>query len=56
MPHKIGIVGGGGVGSIHAAILAKDSRVKLQSFLTSNATAHKCWQARFGANAARSLE
>lgn len=32
MLYKVGIIGVGGVGGIHAAILARDSRVKLQSF------------------------
>ena len=56
MPHKIGIVGAGGIGGIHAAILAKDSRVKLQSFFDVEATRAQTMASRFGGRAAGSLE
>ena len=55
MAHKIGIVGAGGIGCIHAAILAKDSRVKLQSCFDLDLQRAQTVAARFGANAARSL-
>lgn len=56
MPHKIGIVGAGGAGSIHAAILAKDSRVTLQSFFDVDAAHAQAMATRFGCQPARSLE
>ena len=56
MPHKIGIVGAGGAGSIHAAILSKDSRVTLQSFFDVDAALAQAMAARFGCQSARSLE
>ena len=56
MPYKIGIVGAGGIGGIHAAILAKDSRVKLQSFLDTEAGRAQAMASRFGGRAAGSLE
>ena len=56
MPHKIGIVGTGGVGGIHAAILAKDSRVKLQCFYDVESARAQAMAARFGARTAASLE
>jgi len=56
MSHKIGIVGAGGIGSIHAAILAKDSRVQLQSFFDLEAGRAQAMATRFGGYAARSLE
>lgn len=56
MPHKIGIVGAGGVAGIHAAILAKDSRVKLQSFFDVEAARAQAMANQFGAQAARSLQ
>lgn len=56
MPRKVGIVGAGGVGCIHAAILAKDSRVKLQSFFDLEAHRAQTMESRFGGHAARSLE
>jgi myo-inositol 2-dehydrogenase/D-chiro-inositol 1-dehydrogenase len=56
MPHKIGIVGVGGVGCIHAAILANDSRIKLQSFFDLEAARAHTMASRFGGHAARSLE
>ena len=56
MPHKIGIIGAGGVGSIHAAILAKDPRVKLQSFFDVTSTRAHAMAARFGACAVECAE
>ena len=56
MPHKIGIVGTGGVGGIHAAILAKDSRVKLQGFYDVESARAQAMAAKFAARAAASLE
>jgi myo-inositol 2-dehydrogenase/D-chiro-inositol 1-dehydrogenase len=56
MPHKIGIVGAGGVAGIHAAILARDPRVKLESFFDVEASRAQEMANRFGAKAARSLD
>jgi myo-inositol 2-dehydrogenase / D-chiro-inositol 1-dehydrogenase len=56
MPHKIGIVGTGGVGGIHAAILAKDPRVKLHGFFDVDGGRAQAMASRFGGAAARSLE
>lgn len=56
MPHKIGIVGAGGVAAIHAAILAKDARVKLQSYYDLDATRSQALASRFGGHAASSLD
>ena len=56
MPYQIGMVGAGGVGNIHAAILAKDSRVKLRGFFDVETTRAQAMAARFGGQAARSLE
>jgi myo-inositol 2-dehydrogenase/D-chiro-inositol 1-dehydrogenase len=55
MSHKIGIVGAGGVGAIHAAILAKDSRVKLSAFFDLDSARAQAMAARFGTPAADSL-
>jgi myo-inositol 2-dehydrogenase/D-chiro-inositol 1-dehydrogenase len=52
----MGVVGAGGVGGIHAAILAKDSRVKLQSFFDVEAARAQAMASRFGGHATRSLE
>ena len=54
MPHKIGIVGAGGAGSIHAAILAKDSRVTLRSVFDLDVALAQAMAARFGCQPARS--
>jgi len=56
MPHKIGIIGAGGIGSIHAAILSKDARITLQSFFDSDTARSEAMTARFGGRSARSLE
>jgi myo-inositol 2-dehydrogenase/D-chiro-inositol 1-dehydrogenase len=56
MPHKIGIVGAGGVASIHAAILAKDARVKLQSFFDVELHRAQAMAGSFGAQAARTMD
>ena len=56
MPYQIGIVGAGGVGNIHAAILAKDSRVKLRGFFDVETARSEALAARFGGQAARSLQ
>ena len=56
MPHKIGLIGAGGIANIHAAILAKDPRVRLQSFYDVEAARAQAMAVRFGRQAARSLE
>lgn len=56
MPHKIGIVGAGGVAAIHAAILAKDARVRLQSFFDLESSRSQAMANRFSASAARSID
>ena len=56
MPHKIGIIGAGGIANIHAAILAKDSRVELQSFYDLEAARAQAMAVRFGGQPARALE
>jgi myo-inositol 2-dehydrogenase/D-chiro-inositol 1-dehydrogenase len=56
MPHKIGIVGAGGVAGIHAAILAKDSRVRIHAFFDVDAARSHALAARFAGHAAKSLE
>lgn len=56
MPHKIGIVGAGGVGAIHAAILAKDSRIKIHGFFDVEVPRAQALASRFGGHAARTLE
>ncbi len=56
MPHRIGIVGAGGVAEIHAAILAKDPRVKLQSFFDVESSRARAMASRFEGHAARTLE
>ena len=56
MSHKIGIIGAGGVGSIHAAILARDQRVKLQRFFDSETARAQTLASRFGGEVAPSLE
>ena len=55
MAHKIGIVGTGGVAAVHAAILAKDSRVKLQSFFDVETPRSQAMASRFGGSAAGTL-
>ncbi|MFZ0639117.1 MAG: Gfo/Idh/MocA family oxidoreductase [Candidatus Acidiferrales bacterium] len=56
MPYQIGIVGAGGIGNIHAAILSKDSRVKLRGFFDVETDRAQAMAARFGGQATRSLE
>jgi myo-inositol 2-dehydrogenase / D-chiro-inositol 1-dehydrogenase len=56
MGHKIGIVGAGGVGAIHAAILAKDPRVKVHSFFDMEGSRSEALASRFGGNAEGSLQ
>lgn len=56
MPHKIGIVGAGGVAGIHAAILAKEPRVRLQSFFDVESSRSQAMASRFDASAARSVD
>lgn len=56
MPHNIGIVGAGGVGAIHAAILAKDSRIKIQGFFDVEAPRAQSLASRFGGRAAGTLQ
>ena len=55
MAHKIGIVGTGGVAAVHAAILAKDARVKLQSFFDVDSPRSQAMAIRFGGTAAGTL-
>jgi myo-inositol 2-dehydrogenase/D-chiro-inositol 1-dehydrogenase len=56
MPHKIGIIGAGGIGNIHAAILVKDSRVTLQSLFDVESARAQAMAVKFGCRHARSLE
>jgi len=56
MPHRIGIIGAGGVAAIHAAILAKDSRVVLHRFFDVEAGRAQAMAARFGGSEAQSLQ
>lgn len=56
MAHKIGIVGAGGVGGIHAAILAKDSRIKAQNFFDVEPARTQAAATRFGGHAARTID
>jgi myo-inositol 2-dehydrogenase/D-chiro-inositol 1-dehydrogenase len=56
MSHKVGFVGAGGVAGIHAAVLAKDSRVMIQSFFDLDAARSHAMASRFGSHAAESLE
>ena len=56
MPHKIGIVGAGGIGTIHAAILAKDARVTLHRFFDEDTARAQTMATRFNGKTARSLE
>lgn len=55
MPHRVGIIGAGGIGSVHAAILAKDSRVTLQSIFDVDSNRSRSTAARFGAQSAQSI-
>jgi myo-inositol 2-dehydrogenase / D-chiro-inositol 1-dehydrogenase len=55
MPHKIGIVGAGGVAAVHSAILAKDARVKIHGFFDVEPSRSKMLAAQFGGHAAASL-
>jgi myo-inositol 2-dehydrogenase/D-chiro-inositol 1-dehydrogenase len=56
MPHKIGIIGAGGVAGIHAAILVKDSRVQLHSFFDVEPDRANALANRFGGSAAQSVD
>jgi myo-inositol 2-dehydrogenase / D-chiro-inositol 1-dehydrogenase len=56
MPHKIGIVGAGGVGGIHAAILARDSRVAIQGYHDVDPARAQAMASRFGGRPFRSLD
>lgn len=56
MPHKIGVIGAGGVAAIHAAILAKDPRVRLQSYFDVDPARSHAMAGRFGGNPARSVD
>ena len=56
MPHKIGIIGAGGVAGIHAAILVKDSRVQLHSFFDVQPDRARVLASRFGGSAAESVD
>lgn len=56
MSHKVGFVGAGGVAEVHAAVLAKDSRVKIHSFFDVDAARSHTLASRFGGHAAKSME
>lgn len=56
MPHKIGIIGAGGVAGIHAAILVKDSRIQLHSFFDVEPDRANALANRFGGSAAQSVD
>jgi len=56
MPHNIGIVGAGGVAGIHAAILSKDSRVKLHRFFDVEPDRSQALAVRFGGHASGSIQ
>ena len=56
MPHRISIVGAGGVAEIHASILAKDSRVNLGSVFDVEPARAQAMAARFSARAATSMK
>ena len=56
MPHRVGIIGGGGIGSTHAAILAKDSRVQLQSIFDLDFARAQAMAARLGCQPAKSID
>jgi myo-inositol 2-dehydrogenase / D-chiro-inositol 1-dehydrogenase len=55
MAHRLGIVGTGGVAGIHAAILAKDPRVKVHSFFDIDSKRSSAMAAQFDGKSARSL-
>jgi len=56
MAFRIGIVGAGGIGHIHAAILAKDPRVTLQTVFDVDSARAQAMAARFGRQPARTLD
>lgn len=56
MSHRVGFVGAGGVAEIHAAVLAEDSRVKIQCFYDLDMARSQALAGRFGGHAAKSLE
>ena len=56
MLHRIGIIGGGGIGGTHAAILAKDSRVTLQSIFDIDAARAQAMAANFGCQHSKSID
>jgi len=56
MPHKIGIIGAGGVAGIHAAILVKDSRIQLHSVFDVQPDRANALANRFGGSAAQSVD
>jgi myo-inositol 2-dehydrogenase / D-chiro-inositol 1-dehydrogenase len=56
MAHRIGIVGAGGVAGIHAAILSKDTRVKVHSFFDVDFSRSQALASRFGGHAAGSMD
>ena len=55
MSHRVGIVGTGGVAGIHAAILAKDARVKLDSFFDLDSSRASAMAAQFGGRSVHSI-
>jgi myo-inositol 2-dehydrogenase/D-chiro-inositol 1-dehydrogenase len=56
MPHRVGIIGGGGIGGTHAAILAKDPRVTLQSIFDLDFARAQAMAARFSCHPAQSID
>src|SRR6202030_1803416 len=53
---QVGFVGAGGIAGIHAAVLSKDSRVKIHGFFDVDAARSQALASRFGGHAAKSLE
>ena len=56
MPHRVGIIGSGGIGGIHAGILAKDARVTLQSVFDVDSARAQSLASRVGTQPAKSIE
>jgi myo-inositol 2-dehydrogenase/D-chiro-inositol 1-dehydrogenase len=56
MTHKLGIIGAGGVAAIHAAVLARDSRVRIQCIFDVDAVRSQAMASRFSSRAAQSAD